>query len=680
MFAAQDGARGDALWTTDGTPAGTHVVKDIDLALPGSSDLSNLTAVNGLLFFTADDADQQPELWKSDGTAAGTEPVLTFATQVTPGDPFTNGAFGVQDLTAAGATLFFTAYEAGHGRQLWESDGTTSGTIPVTNLAADQTGGFQPTQLTSVNGTLFFTADDGIHGRELWALKGAAAGARQVEPIASAKGASNPSSLTAVAGTLYFTADDGVHGRELWMSDGTAAGTTTVADINPGSAGSSPSDLTGFEGDIFFTANDGVHGRQLWKSDGTSADTVLVTNFTISWAIPAELTPVNNTLFFTASDGQHGRELWKTDGTPAGTVLVRDINSVAAPANAGQTASSNPLHLTAVGATLYFTADDGVHGRELWRSDGTAQGTERLTDGVSGPTPTFGAGTVFTDGTTWLSVNHTLYFAADDGLHGFELWKLSAGGPPLPFVDLAALLIGSQAPGASLARLPSPLATFSTPGTASQTNAFPVLPASQTRWFGANGGLLSDTSLDSGADVHQANFPPPPMPVEGTSTADGLLLRATEGQDYSGVVATMASPANTKAGAQYRALIDWGDGTTTTTGAVHVHGNQVGVDGQHTYRHSGCFPVRVRVEVDGTPLGDAASTATVAPASPALKSPDSEGVEQMPEEEIGPSSRHSEDPDALASLSLAAALFASGAPFWVISETELTSAGHEEQD
>lgn len=79
----------------------------------------------------------------------------------------------------------------------------------------------------------------------------------------------------------------------------------------------------------------------------------------------AELTDVDGTLFFIADDGEHGVELWKSDGTARGTKLVEDI--VRGPEG------SFPRELTAVGDTLFFAV-----GRELWKSDGTARGTQRL--------------------------------------------------------------------------------------------------------------------------------------------------------------------------------------------------------------------------------------------------------------------------------------------------------------
>ena len=74
---------------------------------------------------------------------------------------------------------------------------------------------------------------------------------------------------------------------------------------------------------------------------------------------PMYLTAVGSTLYFRANDGTNGSELWKSDGTASGTVIVKDIYS-------GSTGSS-PTYLTAVGSTLYFRAYDATNGVELWK-------------------------------------------------------------------------------------------------------------------------------------------------------------------------------------------------------------------------------------------------------------------------------------------------------------------------
>ncbi|MDP9134408.1 MAG: hyalin, partial [Actinomycetota bacterium] len=181
--------------------------------------------------------------------------------------------------------------------------------------------------------------------------------------------------------TAFFQAIDRSHGRELWRTDGTEAGTELVKDVNPGPAGSTdpsprPPHLAELDGVLYFVASDGVHGDELWRSDGTEAGTELVADVrpgSSGSLIPdsshyGAITAVGDTLYFTASDGVGGRELWRSDGTAAGTRLVEDINP-------GSDASW-PIILVAVNNVLYFTADDGVHGKELWRSDGTAAGTE----------------------------------------------------------------------------------------------------------------------------------------------------------------------------------------------------------------------------------------------------------------------------------------------------------------
>ena len=105
---------------------------------------------------------------------------------------------------------------------------------------------------------------------------------------------------------------------------------------------------------------DGTNGEELWKSDGTEAGTVLVKDIGSPYSsYPRSLTEVAGTLFFSANDGVNGRELWKSDGTEVGTMLVKDLNAGAY----SSAFSESGTNLINVAGTLFFTADDGVHGR-----------------------------------------------------------------------------------------------------------------------------------------------------------------------------------------------------------------------------------------------------------------------------------------------------------------------------
>src|SRR5262249_1844409 len=138
-------------------------------------------------------------------------------------------------------------------------------------------------------------------------------------------------------------------------------------------------------------ANDGVNGVELWKSDGTSAGTVMVKEIasgpygTYASSYPRSLSNVAGTLFFTADDGIHGRELWKSDGTSDGTAIVKDI----LPGGDGSIDPNNfpaPTMIN-VSGTLFFAANDGANGNELWKSDGTNAGTVLVRDLAPGSDP-----------------------------------------------------------------------------------------------------------------------------------------------------------------------------------------------------------------------------------------------------------------------------------------------------
>ncbi|MFM9111388.1 MAG: ELWxxDGT repeat protein, partial [Prochlorococcaceae cyanobacterium] len=199
-----------------------------------------------------------------------------------------------------------------------------------------------------------------------------------------------PADFTAVGNLVFFSANDGTNGRELWVSDGTTTGTHLVADITPGVYASTyPQHLTAFGNRLFFTANDGTNGTELWVSDGTAAGTHLLADIQPGsyygndpkGSYPGDFTAVGNLVFFSANDGANGGEIWASDGTTAGTLLVADIRPGAD--------SSFPSQLTVSGQRLVFAADDGRTGTEIWSLDvGWALAATRLNIGsISGSQP-----------------------------------------------------------------------------------------------------------------------------------------------------------------------------------------------------------------------------------------------------------------------------------------------------
>jgi ELWxxDGT repeat protein len=392
FFAAGDRRHGTELWRSDGTRSGTRMVKDIR---PGprpcatskpacrgqgaSSYPSGLTAVGKTVYFTTDNGIHGNQLWRSNGKARGTRLVTDVNleagyTYFGPPAEVAGALFylvGDQthtqlwrgDGTPAGTTFVMefgqrmgqipvgeTLYLVGADGRLWRSDGTASGTVVI--------GQFQGFSYpTDVAGTLFFTVQSPSRG-ELWRTDGTAPGTTLVKEGVIAH------SRAAIGGTLYFTTLD-FSDSWLWRSDGTEAGTIQLTSVGPSpEADALWPQLTNVAGTLYFVRNGpppGYSGATLMRTDGTASGTRELRR----GIIPRQLTAVGKTLYFEGYDKRHGNELWRSDGTPRGTRLVRDIRRGAGRRGAG---SSSPDHLTAVGKTLFFSANDAVHGAELWRA------------------------------------------------------------------------------------------------------------------------------------------------------------------------------------------------------------------------------------------------------------------------------------------------------------------------
>src|SRR6476660_4729894 len=179
-----------------------------------------------------------------------------------------------------------------------------------------------------------------------------------------------PAEFTVFQNALYFTAYDDQHGRALWKFDGQQA--TLAADIAPGTGNgfNGPEELTVFEGALYFRAADANHGIELWKFDGTSASLAadikpgITTDPSFNSSRPAGLTVIGDRLYFSADDGVSGREPWSFDGQTASRLA--DLN----PGKEDSEPYAKTYRFIEFAGAMYFFANPGDSNDRLFRFDG----------------------------------------------------------------------------------------------------------------------------------------------------------------------------------------------------------------------------------------------------------------------------------------------------------------------
>jgi hypothetical protein len=418
------------------------LVKDINRS--GSSFPTELTVVGNTVFFAADDGIHGVELWKSDGTTAGTKMVKDIR-------PYGAASSGPSDLINFNGTLLFTAYDGRHGRQLWKSDGTKAGTVMVSaNIAAANSAclrtsamGFDPyiPPINAGDKIFYFVSGGGcVTNWQLYVTDGTAAGSHQVNGVDLFDFDEESLDGAALAGKLYFIGEGGMwvsdgtesgthlmdgaptdvginflpaHGQnlyfmtsnwegwpvqaQLWKTDGTAQGTkllSTSAQLRPENTQAVYMAKRLYSTNYYYDQVKYDDFGQLWKTDGTVAGTKPI--FTVEGSALQGLTQAAGKLYFTI-----GTQLWRSDGTPAGTKAL------------GQFGTQTPRDLIAVGNELCFAEMDWYAGTwSLWESNGTASGTYQAGTFAGGPEKLEQA-----------ALGGKLMFAANDITHGVELWR-----------------------------------------------------------------------------------------------------------------------------------------------------------------------------------------------------------------------------------------------------------------
>lgn len=343
-FRSNSGLHNVELWRFDGSAASQ--VGEIHPT--GSSNPTDLTVANGVLYFGANDGTGQ-RLWSWNGSALSK----------------VAGAVSVQNpeaFIAFKGDLYFRGTRFSDvGTELFRWNGTALTAIDIYPGG----GSGYPQHLTEFKGALYFSANgESGQGAELWRYDGTAL-SKAGQNIYPGNG-SSPDWLTVFQGRLYFRARNATVGNELWSFDGTTS--TLVADKAPGALSFDPGGMTVFKNALYFSANaqDGS-GVELWKYNGTSITMVRNINPNLAangddWladSSPANFTVHRNRLYFTATDGTNGYELWVYGGSGV-PQMVADI--------AGGPSGSLASELITINNQLFLSADANAgYGQEIYR-------------------------------------------------------------------------------------------------------------------------------------------------------------------------------------------------------------------------------------------------------------------------------------------------------------------------
>ncbi len=336
---------GNELFKTNGTSAGTVLVKDVYTGVTGGLS-SALYPAGNKLFFAANDLAGYG-LFASDGSVGNATKLLSMNFNVAQ----------FKYLGTHNSIFYFSQNDSVHGNELWASDGTISGTV-LLDLNTEAEGSSDPRNFTVMNNEVYVIANGGsTTGKELFKTNGTVGGTSLVKDAAPGADDGIRNDLVAVGNKIYFQGyTSGFNNTELWSSDGTSVGTAKLVEV--AATQQDIRDMGAVNNKLVFILK--ANNSDVWGSDGTVLGTTLLRAAQFTQNIDG-FTASNNRLFFVGKNDTAGRELWTTDGTVNGTFMV--INA------ADTTENSDPQDLVDLNGILFYTCDDRKHGRELWRVD-----------------------------------------------------------------------------------------------------------------------------------------------------------------------------------------------------------------------------------------------------------------------------------------------------------------------
>ncbi len=375
FFSARAPGTGIELWVTDGTEEGTELFLDIQEG-EGDGAPHDFVVFQDQLWFTATTEDEGAELWVSDGTPDGTELFLNIETGSDSASP------DHKYVTTEGGLMYFSAETADEGRELWLSDGTSVGTQLLKDIA-EGSASSSPSQFTSVGSDVFFSAETDSLGTEVWRTDGTESGTRISADINPGEGSSNPGDLIEIglAGVappvLFLTVDPDGEGRRIYVLDPFDDNNNEWVNLNQGNS-MQPDDLISQFGFLFtFTGfltqeNDmgGIDtiGRELFLADpyGFVIDQGNVRLLSLSQDnldpkhSEFTLDPLEGYYYYTKETEATGNELFRVPllGDFQSEEQLTEINP--------DSGDSNVRELALLGKDIYFQADDGQIGSELY--------------------------------------------------------------------------------------------------------------------------------------------------------------------------------------------------------------------------------------------------------------------------------------------------------------------------
>jgi len=369
----------------------------------GAGELSNITELNGNLYFVAQDTFGNEELWTSNGTQQGTAMVKDI-------NPDGNAQIG--NMRIVGGKLLFIASDNNNGDfDLFSSDGTSGGTVKIRDINQNWNDGLSAQRAANFgNKVLFCTNTD------LMSTDGTVGGTESLKSIANYSPAQG---YCEVNGKAYFILTDNFNKPQLWMTNGTSAGTEMAFNLGDSANIITVDKLLSFNNKLYMVASITGQGSDLFSYDGNVNGTFEHIRLVQGGnSYPHALNVVNNQLFFVASN-------------MTGTNLYRMTTSDLAPQLVSSVSNLNVnTSLNFCNNNIYFMNENAQQIHIVKLSDLSHQVLNLNNFSISN--------SFFTDADFLVGTGGKIFFAAYDTASGKQVFVESNGTPEGTFSIMPA--------------------------------------------------------------------------------------------------------------------------------------------------------------------------------------------------------------------------------------------------